>query len=307
MGMLVNGKWQVEVVNPKTKDGEYQRQVQHFRKRIDGKEFPLEKDRYHLYISYACPWAHRILIARELLGLEDYLSFDIVSPLMFENGWSFDKDSGSTGDSHNSVDFLKDIYTIADPNFTGRVTVPILWDKKQRTIVNNESSEILRILNEDFRSIAKSSIDLYPEQLRKEIDLINEDIYHNINNGVYKVGFATTQEAYDKNFDSLFLALSRIEKHLEQKNFLVGDQLTEADVRLFTTLIRFDSVYIVHFKCNKFAIRETKNLKRYLKDLWQRDAFKNTTNFDHIKRHYYLSHTHLNPSGLIPNGPDLPF
>lgn len=309
MGMLVDGQWKVQEVNPQTKDGEFHRQTQKFRFSIEkGGEFEPESGRYHLYISHACPWAHRTLIMRALKGLEAAIDISIVAPDMLENGWSFQKyDSEVTGDKLFGFEYLKDVYVKADSKFTGRVTVPILWDKKTDRIVNNESSEIIRIFNSSFDGISKESPDYYPNELKKEIDEVNEDVYHNINNGVYKTGFARNQRAYEHNFISLFECLERQEKRLEGKEFLVGDTLTEADIRLWTTLVRFDAVYFTHFKCNKKMIKDYKNLDAYLKRLYAMPEFGGTTNLDHIKRHYYYSHETLNPFRLVPIGPELNF
>lgn len=309
MGVLIKGKWKVQAVNPESEDGEYHRQKQQFRDSIkEGGEFPPEKGRYHLYISYACPWAHRSLIMRKLKGLEDFIDYSVVSPEMLENGWSFKQtDPGVTEDKIFGKEHLKDVYVEADPEFTGKVTVPVLMDIKNGKIVNNESSEIIRIFNSELGEFAKSPEDYYPSDLRDDIDEVNEDIYHNINNGVYKTGFARTQEAYEKNFKALFDSLDRQEKRLEGRDFLVGETLTEADIRFYTTLVRFDAVYFTHFKCNKRMIKDYKNLSRYLKSLYSIDAFKSTTNLRHIKRHYYYSHETLNPFRLVPLGPDLDF
>ena len=309
MGLLVNGKWKVQEVNPETEDGEFHRQKQKFRSCIEeGGEFPPEEGRYHLYVSYACPWAHRTLVMRKLKGLEKFIDYSVVSPEMLKDGWSFKQtDPGVTEDKVFDREFLRDVYTAADPNFTGRVTVPVLFDMKNERIVNNESADILRIFNSQLGAFAENQDDFYPQVLRAQIDEVNEDVYENINNGVYKTGFARKQEAYDHNFKSLFEALERQEKRLEGKDYLAGDRLTEADIRLFTTLIRFDAVYFTHFKCNKQMIKDYKNLGRYLKNLYSIKAFYETTRLDHIKRHYFYSHETLNPFRLIPLGPDLDY
>lgn len=307
MGMLIEGKWKVEAVNPESDDGEFHRQKQKFRNSIEKNgEFPPEKNRYHLYVSHACPWAHRTLIMRQLKGLEEAIDVSVVSPEMLENGWSFKKtDEGVTGDKLYGLEFLRDIYVKADEKFTGRVTVPVLWDKKNNKIVNNESSDLIRILNSGFSNLAKRGEDYCPEELMDQIEEVNADVYENINNGVYKTGFARTQEAYEKNFHPLFESLERQEKRLEGNEFLVGERLTEADIRLYTTLVRFDAVYFTHFKCNKRMIKDFKNLNRYLKKLYRMDAFKDTTHFEHIKKHYFYSHETLNPFRIVPLGPDL--
>lgn len=309
MGLLVEGKWKVQEVNPETEDGEFHRQKQAFRYGIDSKgEFLPEADRYHLYVSYACPWAHRTLIMRELKGLNSIIDTSVVSPEMLEYGWSFKaSDEGVTKDGIYGHEYLKDVYVSVDAKFTGRVTVPVLFDKKTKKIVNNESEEILRILNGAFAEFQTDATDYYPKELQSEINDVNEDIYHNINNGVYKTGFARNQEAYEKNYVALFESLERQEKRLQGKEFLVGDKLTEADIRFFTTLVRFDAVYFTHFKCNKKMIKDYPNLQRYLKGLYARSAFKNTTNFHHIKKHYYYSHETLNPFRIIPLGPQMSF
>lgn len=306
MGMLIEGEWKVQEVNPKTEDGEFHRQKQKYHSGF-GDEYPAEKERYHLYVSYACPWAHRTLIMRELKGLESFIDYSVVSPEMMDQGWSFETEfPKSTGDKINDLEFLKDLYVKADSKFTGRVTVPVIWDKETNSIVNNESSEIIRIFN-SLNEFSTNKEDYYPEELRSEIDEVNDDVYNNINNGVYKTGFARNQKAYEKNFKNLFESLERQEQRLEGKKYLVGDTLTEADIRLFTTLIRFDAVYFTHFKCNQKMIKDYPNLKRYLKNLYSIDAFRHTTNFEHIKHHYYYSHRTLNPFGLVPLGPSLDY
>lgn len=306
MGRLVEGKWIVEEVNPKTKDGEYQRQNQKFRSPIaPNSPHPPEKDRYHLYVSHACPWAHRTMIMRSLKGLKDIISVSVVSPWMLDQGWEFDpKYEGSTEDHLYQAKYLKDLYVKADNNFSGRVTVPVLWDKKRHEIVNNESSEIIRIFNESFNEITKNSNDYYPEHLRDKIDEMNELTYESINNGVYKTGFAREQNAYEKHYRILFEALEKIEKTLDDKrDFLISNQLTEADIRLFTTLIRFDCVYYSHFKCNYKRIIDYPNLRRFTQKMMGIKEISETLNFDHIKTHYYGSHETLNPLGIIPLGP----
>lgn len=305
MGHLDNGTWVVEEVNPKTKDGEYQRQNQAFRNLIEvGGAYPPAEDRYHLYVGYACPWAHRTLIARTIKGLETILPISVVHPDMLNDGWTFEENFGGTvPDTVLNKKFLREIYVAADPTFSGRVTVPVLFDKETNTIVNNESSEILRVLNQAWNKVTGNTLDLYPYELRSEIDQINRTVYHDINNGVYKCGFARTQEAYDHNVTKLFETLNTLEKHLEGRRYLVGDQLTEADIRLYTTLIRFDLVYYFHFKCNIRPIRSYSNLSRLIGHLYEQEAFRQTTHFDHIKRHYFYSHETLNPFRIVPAGP----
>lgn len=311
MGRLQEGQWIVEDVNPKTKTGEYVRQDQKFRDTIvSGGEFSPEVERYHLYVSYACPWAHRTLIMRKLKSLDPLIPVSVVSPNMMDKGWSFKSDfNGVTPEPVFSVSYLKDLYTQVDPQFSGRVTVPVLFDKKLLKIVNNESAEVIRIFNSAFNEITGNSDDYYPESLREEIDRLNADIYPHINNGVYKAGFARTQEAYDKNVRALFEALDRIEHHLEGRMFFVGEKLTEADIRLYTTLVRFDVVYYVHFKCCYRRIKDYKNLSSYLRRLYALPAFNETTHFDHIQQHYFYSHATLNPFRIVPYGPadDPPF
>ena len=311
MGTLVDGKWQVDQVNSSVKNGEFKRQNSVFRDRIENDasaKHPAVKGRYHLYVSYACPWAHRTLIVRALKGLEDIIPVSVVSPRMLENGWSFIDDYEATdSDPINSANFVRDLYVKADPAVNGKATVPVLWDKERKTIVNNESSEIIRFLNTEFNHLTGNELDLYPEDLRAEIDELNEYIYPNINNGVYRSGFATTQEAYEKAVTELFSALDKIEERLEGQDYLVGNRLTEADVRLFTTLVRFDLVYYSHFKCNLKMIKEYPNLQRYTKALYNHDLIKPTVNLDHIKTHYYYSQRSINPTGVVPLGPELEF
>jgi putative glutathione S-transferase len=307
MGKLVNGEWQVADVATIDKKGAYDRLPRTFRDFISEEHpvFKPESGRYHLYVSYACPWAHRTLIYRKLKNLEEHISFSVVSPDMLDQGWEFDPNyPGATEDHLFGVDKLYKIYQKADANITTSVTVPILWDKKTQTIVNNESSEIIRMFNSSFNKLSGNQLDFYPEKLQGEIDELNDFIYGNINNGVYRSGFAKTQEAYDEAVTNLFSALDRIDSLLEDKDFLVGDQLTEADLRLIPTLLRFDIVYVVHFKCNIRRIKEYKNLSRYVRKFYEMDEIKSTTNLDHIKRHYYYSHDKVNPYRIIPKGPD---
>lgn len=302
MGYLEKGQWIKEKLIPEAKDGEFKRPAQSFRECIGGDA--VEKNRYHLYVSYACPWAHRALIMLRLKKLEDLIDVSVVSPKMMDDGWTFATDfPGATGDKLLHQKFLRDIYTTADPDFSGKVTVPVLFDSMTKKIVNNESSEVIRIMNKAFDHVTGNKEDFYPDSCKDEIDSINEDIYENINNGVYRTGFATHQRAYELSFDALFAALDRVEKKLQGKTFLVRERLTEADIRLFTTLVRFDPVYYVHFKCNRTMIREFKNLASYLARLYEIPAFKETTYFDHIKTHYYYSHRQFNPYGIIARGP----
>lgn len=307
MGRLVEGKWVVESVNAGNKNGEFVRQDQHFRETVaEGARFTPESERYHLYVSYACPWANRALIFRNLKGLQKHISVSVVSPYMLDYGWSFETDfPGANGDDLYDLPFLKDLYLKADSNFTGKVTVPVLWDKKEQTIVNNESSDIIRIFNHEFNNLTKNYDDYYPLELRDQIDALNQKIYDEFNNGVYKVGFATKQSIYERNFKKLFETIEDLEEHLAGKEYLVGEHLTEADIRFFVTLIRFDAVYYSHFKCNKKRISDYKNLWAYTKRLYAIPEIQETIHMDHIKTHYYGSHKNLNPTGIIPVGPEL--
>jgi len=308
MGLLVEGKWQDKWYDTKSTGGRFVRRESQFRDWItaDGSSgFKAEPDRYHLYISLACPWAHRTLIFRKLKKLEDVISLSIVDPLMQENGWEFTDYPGSIRDTVNGSHYLHEIYTAAKADYTGRVTVPVLWDKENKTIVNNESSEIIRMLNSEFNEYGDSEPDFYPLGLRDEIDRINSTVYDNINNGVYKCGFATSQQAYEEAFNNLFHTLDKIENSLAERRYLVGDKMTEADWRLFTTLLRFDSVYYTHFKCNLRRIEEYPNLSNYLRELYQFPGLEETVNFKHIKEHYFKSHKSINPTGIVPTGPEL--
>lgn len=316
MGLLVDGIWKNEWYDTSKSGGRFERSISQFRDWItrDGapaegrtRSFRAEPGRYHLYVSLACPWAHRTLIVRKLKKLEDIISVDVVHPFMGENGWTFDKVDGANGDSLNGSAFMHQIYTRADPDYSGRVTVPVLWDKKEATIVSNESSEIIRMLNSAFDEWGDASVDLYPQDLRTEIDAHNERIYPTINNGVYRAGFATTQAAYEEAFEALFDALDEVEQHLSQRRYLAGTQLTEADIRLFTTLIRFDAVYYSHFKCNLRLIRDYPNLSNYVRDIYQTGGIAGTVNMAHIKTHYYASHDTINPTRIVPKGPELDF
>lgn len=316
MGLLVNGQWHDKWYDTDNNQGEFKREAAQLRNWVsaDGSAgqsgdagFKAEKDRYHLYVSLACPWAHRTLIFRLLKGLEDYISVSVVSPDMLEHGWTFDKDNHSTGDALFDSDFMHQIYTRNKADYSGRVTVPVLWDKKTQRIVSNESAEIIRMFNSAFNGLTGNERDFYPQSLRSEIDEVNEFVYHNINNGVYRAGFATTQEAYTEAFDNLFAALDKIEQRLTANRYLVGDTLTEADWRLFTTLIRFDSVYVGHFKCNLRTIESYPAISNYLRELYQVEGVSKTVDFYHIKRHYYFSHTMINPTQVVPKGPDIDY
>jgi putative glutathione S-transferase len=316
MGLLVDGVWKNEWYDTKASGGRFVRAESSFRRWVtsDGRAgptgeggFAAEPGRYHLYVSLACPWAHRTLILRKLKKLEDAISVAVVSPLMGDAGWTFDESASSTGDALNGARTLADIYRLADPRFTGRVTVPVLWDKARRTIVNNESSEIIRMFNSAFDAFTDVQDDFYPAALRAEIDAVNAFVYPSINNGVYRAGFATTQAAYEEAFLALFGALDEIDLRLASQRYLVGGKITEADIRLFTTLVRFDAVYVGHFKCNLRRIADYPNLANYLRDLYQTPGFGETVNLDHIKRHYYGSHRQINPTGIVPLGPALDF
>lgn len=306
MGLLVGGKWQAN--EPQSSNGHFKRKTSSFRQWIsaDGStDFKAEPYRYHLYISLACPWACRTLIFRKLKKLEDIISLSIVDPVVRDQGWAFSENSDCIPDVVNNKNYLYEIYTLADPEYTGRVTVPVLWDKKTYTIVNNESSDIIRMLNSEFNDFSEKTPDYYPEKLRKEIDKMNDFIYENINNGVYKCGFATTQSAYDNAYDALFSAIEFLEDHFEKNNFLLGDQITEADWRLFTTLIRFDAVYFILYKCNKNRLIDYENLHNYILRLFEVPGISDTVSFDHIKRHYYISQVNLNPTQIVPKGPEV--
>ncbi|MEM8589729.1 MAG: glutathione S-transferase family protein [Pseudomonadota bacterium] len=314
MGLLVDGKWRDQWYDTKKSGGRFVRQDSAFRNWVteDGSAgpsgkggFKAEPGRYHLYISHACPWAHRTMIFRKLKGLEDMIDVSVVDHFMGDEGWWFSDNPGSTPDTINGKSHLHQIYTLALPDYTGRVTVPVLWDKQQQTIASNESSEIIRMFNSAFDGVGATGPDFYPEELRPEIDAINDRIYHTVNNGVYKCGFATSQEAYEEAFDALFATLDEVEDRLSRQRYLVGGTLTEADWRLFTTLVRFDSVYVGHFKCNRQRTADFPNLSNYLRELYQMPGIAETVNFDHIKSHYYGSHETINPTRIVPKGPAL--
>ena len=306
MGLLVDGKWQDKWYDTDSNDGKFKREQSVFRDDIStGHDtFTPESGRYHLYVSLACPWAHRALIFRKLKSLESLIDVSVVSPEMLDNGWEFSSYPGATGDKLYSFDFMHQLYTKVDPSITTRVTVPVLWDKKTQQIVNNESAEIIRIFNRAFNELTGNDKDFYPDSLKEEIDTVNELVYHNINNGVYKAGFATKQSAYEEAVHALFNALDTLEDRLGTNRYLCGTNLTEADWRLFTTLIRFDPVYHGHFKCNVRQIADYPNLFNYMKELYQMDGVAETVNFDHITRHYYYSHTMINPTQVVPVGPE---
>jgi putative glutathione S-transferase len=308
MGLLVDGKWVDRWYDTKSSGGRFVRQESAFRNwvRADGStRHRPEAGRYHLYVSLACPWAHRTLIFRKLKKLEGAISVNIVDPYMREHGWVFGTTPGATPDELFGSRYLFEIYQRASSDYTGRVTVPVLWDKQLGTIVSNESSEIIRMFNSEFDAIGEASVDLYPAELRDEIDAMNEFVYPRINNGVYRCGFATSQEAYEEAFCELFSALDALEDQLSRQRYLVGDLITEADWRLFTTLVRFDPVYVGHFKCNLRRIADYPNLSGYLRELYQVPGIADTVNMMHIKHHYYGSHDTINPAGVVPAGPEL--
>jgi len=314
MGQLVDGVWQQDGV--RTKDGQFIRPTTRFRNWVtpDGSagpsgegSFAAQAGRYHLYVSLACPWAHRTVIFRKLKGLENVISLSVVSPDMLKDGWTFNKDEGSSGDNVNGKSKLSEIYLLTDARYSGRVSVPVLWDKQRKTIVNNESPEIIRMLNSAFDAFTNIHADFYPENLRAEIDRINDLVYPNINNGVYRAGFATSQAAYETAFRGVFDTLDEMEQLLSQHRYLVGNTITEADWRLFCTLIRFDAVYYSHFKCNWRRISEYPNLSNYVRDLYQVPGVAETVSLQQIKRHYYGSQRQVNPTGIVPVGPQLDF
>lgn len=312
MGLLVNGRWHDVWYDTASHGGRFIRKDAAFRNwvTVDGAPGPTgmggfraEPGRYHLYVSLACPWAHRTLILRALKGLEQSVSVSVVNWLMLENGWTFDPAPGVVPDAVNHARFMHEIYTAADPAYSGRVTVPVLWDKARGTIVSNESSEIIRMFNAAFDAVGALAGDYYPEALRERIDALNARIYDTVNNGVYKAGFATSQAAYEEAVAPLFASLDWLEGLLGEGRYLTGDRLTEADIRLFTTLIRFDAVYVGHFKCNIRRIADYPNLSGFVRDLYQTPGIAATVDMGHIKRHYYESHRGLNPTGVVPVGP----
>ncbi len=315
MGLLERGAWRQDDPNI-VKDGRFHRRPTTFRNFVtaDGSPgptgeggFPAEAGRYHLYVSLACPWAHRTLIFRKLKKLENIISVSRVEALLGKDGWEFGNGPGATLDTVNGKTLLRDIYLLSDPSYSGRVTVPVLWDKKRHLIVNNESSEIIRMFNSAFDALTDVRTDFYPPPLRAEIDRLNDLIYPTVNNGVYRSGFATTQEAYEEAARALFATLDELEARLARQRYLVGSQMTEADWRLFTTLIRFDVVYYSHFKCNLRRIVDYPNLWNYLRDLYQVSGVAETVSIDHIKQHYYGSHRSVNPTGIVPIGPLIDF
>ena len=316
MGLLQDGIWRDEWYETDSTQGRFVRRASSFRRWItpDGTAgptgesgFKAEPGRYHLYVSLACPWAHRTLITRTRKGLEDMISLSVVHWFMGENGWTFADGDGVIPDSVLQARFLHQVYTAAKPDYSGRVTVPILWDKKTATIVSNESSEIIRMFNSAFDGVGAAPGDDYPEPLRSEIDTVNERVYRTLNNGVYRAGFSTTQTAYEEAIAPLFATLEWLEARLSTARYLLGPEITEADWRLFTTLIRFDAVYVGHFKCNLRRIADYPHLHGYTRDLYQQPGIAATVSFDHIKAHYYGSHASINPTGIVPAGPELDF
>ena len=312
MGLLVDGVWTNQWYDTEKSGGRFERSVSQFRDWVtkDGapaagrtRGFKAEPGRYHLYVSLACPWAHRTLIVRKLKKLEDVISVDVVHHYMGDDGWTFLKEDGATGDSLFGSDFLHQIYTRADPSYSGRVTVPVLWDKQEGTIVSNESSEIIRMLNTAFDEWGDASVDLFPAGFHEEIDAVNERVYASVNNGVYRAGFATTQDAYEEAVVPLFETLDWLEQRLTGRDWLVGDRMTEADIRLFTTLIRFDPVYHGHFKCNLRRIADYPALHAFTARMMAIPGIRETVHMDHIKGHYYQSHRTINPTGVVPMGP----
>ena len=316
MGLLIDGNWSTAWYDTAKTDGRFVRETASFRNWItpDGTAgptgeagFAAESGRYHLYVSHACPWAHRTMIFRHVKQLASHISVSVVHPLMLENGWSFDRDAHATGDHLLGKNYLHEVYTYGHPKASGRVTVPVLWDKYSQKIVSNESSEIIRMFNSAFNEITGNHDDYWPAALRRDIENVNQDIYDNINNGVYKAGFATSPAAYEDAVAALFAALDRMEARLHRQRYLLGAQITEADWRFFTTLVRFDPVYVGHFKCNIRRIADYPALHGYLCDLYQLPGIAETVVMDHIKQHYYQSHPTINPTGIVPTGPLLDY
>ena len=316
MGLLQNGKWVDQWYDTKKNDGRFVRKASQFRNWItaDGSAgpsghggFKAEAGRYHLYVSHACPWANRAMIFRAIKGLENMISLSVVHWFMADKGWTFEAGDGVIADSINQSKLLHQVYTAADSDYSGRVTVPILWDKKTNTIVSNESAEIIRMFNSAFDDIEAIQTDYYPETLQVEIDALNDRIYGTLNNGVYKAGFATSQAAYEEAIVPLFETLDFLEDRLSNRRYLTGSTITEADWRLFTTLVRFDPVYVGHFKCNIRRIADYPHLSGYVRDLYQQPHVAQTINMEHIKNHYYASHETINPSRIVPKGPEIDY
>ena len=307
MGMLVEGKWTDRWYDTESTGGRFERKDSSFRNWIkaDGStDFEPESGRYHLYVSLACPWAHRTVIYRRLKGLEEHITISVVNPIMLENGWTFEEGEGVIPDTVNGAEFLHQIYTAAEPGYTGRVTVPVLWDRSHRTIVNNESSEIIRMLDEEFGQLTGHGPSFRPLDLEEEIDSLNDRIYTGFNNGVYKAGFATSQESYDEEVVRIFEVLDEVEEILATNRYLTGDHVTEADWRFLPTLLRFDPVYVGHFKCNLRRVADYPNIRNYMIDLMKTFDLADTFNLDHVKRHYYGSHPTINPTLIVPHGPE---
>lgn len=315
MGLLVEGQWKDDWYDTESTGGRFQRTESQFRNWVttDGSPgpsgtggFEAQPGRYHLYVSYACPWAHRVQVMRAWKGLEEHIGLSVVHPLMLEQGWELRDDfEGATGDTLYGLGKLYELYLKADNRYSGRVVVPALWDKQRETIVSNESADIIRMLNYAFDDRGAKPGDYYPENLREDIEAINETVYHNVNNGVYKAGFATSQEAYDEAVTALFVALEGLENRLGESRYLVGNTLTEADLRLWTTLVRFDPVYVTHFKCDRKRIRDYPNLSGLLRDIYQLPGVAETVHMDHIRNHYFRSHPTLNPHRIVSIGPEL--
>ena len=308
MGKLIDGKWDKRSIITSDEKGSYARLPRTFENKIssDDAVYTADSKRYHLYVSYACPWATRALIYRKLKSLEDHISVDVVHPDLLEEGWAFDDSyPGATKESLYGYKFLRQLYQKSDPNVTTSVTVPVLWDKQTETIVNNESSQVIRIFNSAFNELTGNNENYYPNHLQEEINKLNDWIYSSVNNGVYKCGFAKTQESYDEAVTALFEALDELDQRLAKSKYLIEDILTEADLRLIPTLLRFDVAYVTHFKCNIKRIIDYKHLSRYVNDLMTIPAIKDSTKFDHIKRHYYFSHKEINPYRIVPAGPEL--
>ncbi len=320
MGLLIDGVWHDRWSDTKSAGGRFRRQDARFRSWVTPNGAPgpsgaggfeAEPGRYHLYVSLACPWAHRTLIFRKLKHLEEAIPVSVVHWHMGDDGWEFREGPGCTPDTANGARYLREVYVKAEPNYNGRVTVPVLWDNQRATIVSNESSEIIRMFNSAFDGLEDSeggtTVDFYPDDLRADIDAINAKVYAAVNNGVYRTGFATSQDGYEEAVDALFETLDELEARLAVRRYLLGERLTEADWRLFTTLVRFDPVYVGHFKCNKRRLADYPNLWGFTRELFQMSGVAETVNLDHIKRHYYGSHTSINPSGIVPKGPEIEF
>ena len=310
MGTMIDGAWHKDGDERSEAGGRFVRATTSFRNTVtaDGSSgFKAEPGRYHLYVSHACPWAHRTMILRALRKLEDVISVSVVDPFASDEGWHFSDGPGCIPDTVNGTRYLREIYKLAKDDYTGRVSVPVLWDRREKTIVNNESAEIIRMLNVAFNGWGNGEPDLYPAPLRDEIDAINEPIYEHVNNGVYKTGFARSQAAYEDAFDALFATLDALEARLGAQRYVAGERITEADWRLFPTLVRFDAVYVGHFKCNRRRIEDYPNLSNYVRELYQYPGIADTVNMAHIKGHYYGSHASVNPTRIVPKGPELDF